>query len=174
MNQDEFSVWDAACFQGRLYVSFREFQLSVGNQQAVTKRQALEAPAWFGSRTFHGCPAIKKTMGIFKRRMLLENFWKVTFPPKKTRKTTVYITFCCPWWRRKTPKSPGATISTRRAFCKGCLGIATNGAGGENRGYPGFKHRGKDPMNTNEFTGKLQASKIHGVDWVPGKLISRP
>lgn len=81
VNQDEFSVWDSASFQGSLYVSFRELK-PVGFQQAVTKRQALEAPAWFGSRTFFWVHCVSKNHGDFEKTNAFGEFLEGDIPPQ--------------------------------------------------------------------------------------------
>ena len=130
-------------------------------QQAVTKRQALEAPAWFGSRTFHGCPAIEKTMGISKRRMILENFWKVTFPPRKKlgrSRLPFTVTFCCPWWQRKNAQKVQVLQSAQEGLSvKAVLELQRM----EQAASMDTLDLSRGRSNGYQRTGNLQVSKIH-------------
>lgn len=126
-----------------MYVSFREFQLSVGwfNRQWQSDRPLRRQPG-LGAGLFFGCPAWKNH-GDFEKTNDFGEFLEGDISPKKLGRSRLYISHVL------SSLGPGATISTRRAFCKGCLGIATNGAGGGERAvdtldryFPGERSNG--------------------------------
>ena len=69
-----------------------------------------------------------------------------------------------------TSYGPGATVSTRRAFCKGCLGIATNGAGWRKRGMFEISSPSKPPQDAGSWLTLPETNMAPENGWLENEF----